>query len=167
MEAGDAQDHSKLYAQRPRTDRPSPERWRLVRQDFSLEVGGSYSPLFLVVEAGSASDAIDELAESEEFGHHIVVDEADLGDYDPETSSYGPGGQVIDLDHLMIHGCEDAKFRFLAAITAKTCLMAGCFLPTSAGTTAAKWTTEAPPCWADKSLFFKQQETTNGLDVSV
>ncbi|MBB02214.1 MAG: hypothetical protein CMJ47_06180 [Planctomyces sp.] len=71
-----------------------------------LEIGGSYTPLVLIVEADSASDAIDELADSEEFGHHIVVNEADLGDYDPETCHYGPLGQVIDLDHLMIHGCE-------------------------------------------------------------
>ena len=78
-----------------------------------LEVGGCYSPLFLVVEADSASDAIDELADNEQYGHHIVVDEADLDDYDPETSSYGPSGQVIDLDHLMIHGCDgcDVPFR--------------------------------------------------------
>lgn len=78
-----------------------------------IEIGGSYSPLFLMVEADSASDAIDELADSEEFGHHIVVAEEDLADYDPETCHYGPSGQVIDLDHLAIHGCEgfDVPFR--------------------------------------------------------
>ncbi|MEZ6142588.1 MAG: hypothetical protein R3B84_18665 [Zavarzinella sp.] len=78
-----------------------------------LEIGGCYSPLFLIVEAGSASDAIDELAESEEFGHHIVVADEDLGDYDSETCHYGPSGQVIDLDHLMIHGCEGCDVPFL------------------------------------------------------
>lgn len=77
-----------------------------------LEVGGCYSPLFLVVEADSASDAIDELADNEQYGHHIVVDEADLGDYDPETSSYGPSGQLIDLDDLMIHGCDGCDVPF-------------------------------------------------------
>ena len=69
-----------------------------------LEIGGSYTSVFLVVEANSASV---------EFGHHIVVDEADLSDYDPETCHYGPSGQVIDLDHLAFHGCEgcDVPFR--------------------------------------------------------
>lgn len=78
-----------------------------------LEIGGSYLPLFLIVEADRASDAIDELADSEKYGHHIVVDEADLGDYDPGTCQYGPSGQVIDLDHLAIHGCEGCDVPFL------------------------------------------------------
>lgn len=77
-----------------------------------LEIGGCYTSLFLVVEADSASDAIDELSDSEEFGHHIVVDEADLADYDPETCHYGPSGQVLDLDHLAIHGCEGCDTPF-------------------------------------------------------
>lgn len=77
-----------------------------------LEIGGSYTPLFLIVEADSASDAIDELAHSEKWGHNIVVDEADLGDYDPETCHYGPSGQVLDLDHLAIHGCEGCDVPF-------------------------------------------------------
>jgi len=77
-----------------------------------LEIGGCYSPIFLIVEADSASDAIDELADSEKWGHHIVVDESDLGDYDPETCHYGPSGQVLDLDHLAIHGCEGCAVPF-------------------------------------------------------
>ena len=71
-----------------------------------IEIGGSYTPLFLIVEADSAQDAIDELADSDEHGHHIVVADEDLGDYDPATCNYGPSGQVIDLDHLMIYGAE-------------------------------------------------------------
>lgn len=71
-----------------------------------LEIGGSYWPLFLVVEADSVSDAIDELADHEKYGHHIVVPEEDLGDYPEDERHYGPSGQVIDLDHLMIHGLE-------------------------------------------------------------
>lgn len=74
-----------------------------------LEVGGSYWPLFLVVEADSVSDAIDELAESEKSGHHIVVPPEDLGDYPEDERHYGPSGQVLDLDHLMIHGQEGAE----------------------------------------------------------
>lgn len=71
-----------------------------------LEIGGSYWPLFLVVEADSVSDAIDELADHEKYGHHIVVPEDDLGDYPEDERHYGPSGQVIDLDHLMIYGAE-------------------------------------------------------------
>lgn len=88
------------------TDLPvvNPGNW--FGKTWLLEIGGSYSPLFLIVEADSPSDAIDELADSETFGHHIVVADEDLGDYDSETCNYGPSGQVVDLDHLMIHGCE-------------------------------------------------------------
>jgi hypothetical protein len=74
-----------------------------------LEVGGSYWPLFLVVEADSVTDAIDELADNEKYGHNIIVDEADLGDYPEEDRHYGPSGQVLDLDHLMIHGQEGVE----------------------------------------------------------
>jgi len=79
---------------------------------YLIEIGGSYSPLFLIVEADSVSDAIDELADSEKWGHHIVVEDADLGDYDLETCHYGPSGQVLDLDHLAIHGCEGCAVPF-------------------------------------------------------
>lgn len=77
-----------------------------------LEIGGSYSPLFLIVEADSASDAIDSLADNEQYGHHILVPDEDLGDYDPETCHYGGSGQIIDLDHLAIHGCEGSDVPF-------------------------------------------------------
>ncbi len=76
-----------------------------------IEIGGSYSPLFLIVEADSVSDALDELAENEKFGHNIVVDSDDLGDY-AEEDHFGPSGQVLDLDHLMIHGRESADTPF-------------------------------------------------------
>ena len=71
-----------------------------------LEIGGSYCPLFLIVEADTIQNAIDELADNEQYGHNIVVADEDLADYDAETCNYGPSGQVIDLDHLMIHGAE-------------------------------------------------------------
>lgn len=77
-----------------------------------LEIGGSYWPLFLIVEADSASDAIDELADNEKHGHHIVVAEADLVDYPEDDRHYGPSGQVLDLDHLMIHGMEGTAVPF-------------------------------------------------------
>ena len=49
-----------------------------------LELGGSYTPLFLVVEADSVSDAIDELSDNETYGQQIHVPDSDLGDY-PEA----------------------------------------------------------------------------------
>jgi hypothetical protein len=73
-----------------------------------LEIGGSFWPLFLVVEADSVSDAIDELADHDKYGHQIVVPPEDLGDYPDDERHYGPSGQVLDLDHLMVHGQEGA-----------------------------------------------------------
>src|SRR5688572_2703498 len=80
-----------------------------------LEIGGSYWPLFLVVEADSVSDAIDELADDEKYGHQIVVPETDLDDYPEDQRHYGPSGQVLDLDHLMVHGRERAECPFPCA----------------------------------------------------
>ena len=40
-----------------------------------IEIGGCYTPLFLIVEADSVQDAIDELADNEQWGHHIIVPE--------------------------------------------------------------------------------------------
>lgn len=77
-----------------------------------LEIGGSYWPIFLIVEADSVTDAIDELADNEKYGHHIVVPPEDLGDYPEDERQYGASGQVIDLDHLMIHGQEGANCPF-------------------------------------------------------
>lgn len=77
-----------------------------------IEIGGSYWPLFLIVEADSVSDAIDELADNEKYGHQIIVAEGDLEDYPEESRHYGPSGQVLDLDHLLIHGQERVKLPF-------------------------------------------------------
>jgi hypothetical protein len=77
-----------------------------------LEVGGSYWPLFLIVEADSVTDAIDELAESEKYGFHIVVADEDLADYPEDERHYSATGKVLDLDHLLIHGQEGAECPF-------------------------------------------------------
>lgn len=77
-----------------------------------MEIGGSYWPLFLVVEADNVSDAIDELADSEKYAHHIVVPVEDLGDYPEDERHYSGSGAVIDLDHFMVHGQEGAKCPF-------------------------------------------------------
>ncbi len=51
--------------------------------------------MFLVIEADSISDAIDELADNEKYGHLIIVDDADWDDYPEEDRHYGPSGQVF------------------------------------------------------------------------
>lgn len=75
---------------------------------YLIEIGGSYWPTYLVVEADSVSEAIDELAENQKYGHLITVADEDLGDYPEDDRYYGPNGQVLDLDHLMVHGQEGA-----------------------------------------------------------
>jgi hypothetical protein len=71
-----------------------------------LEIGGSYTPLFLVVEAGSVEDAIEELSDSEKYGHLIHVPDSDLADYPEDSRHYDGSGRVIDLDWVGIHGDE-------------------------------------------------------------
>ena len=94
------------------TDMPvlNPGGW--YGKTWLLEIGGSYWPLFLVVEADSMTDAIDELAENEKYGHNIVVADEHLGDYPEDDRHYSGSGQVLDLDHLMIHGMEGSKCPF-------------------------------------------------------
>lgn len=77
-----------------------------------VEIGGSYSSFYLIVEADSISDAIDELADSEQHAHHVVVDPADLGDYPEDNRYYSGCGKVLNLDHLMVHGHEGTKQPF-------------------------------------------------------
>lgn len=74
-----------------------------------LELGGSYTPLFLVVEAGSVEDAIDELSDNEKYGHLIHVHESEVDamtDYPPDERNYDSSGRVIDTQWLAIHGVE-------------------------------------------------------------
>ncbi len=77
-----------------------------------IEIGGSFCPLFLVVEADSITDAIDELTDDKKYGHNIVVYYADLGDYPEEDRQYSGSGKVLDLDNLLIHGQERAECPF-------------------------------------------------------
>jgi hypothetical protein len=71
-----------------------------------LELGGSYTPLFLVVEAWSAQDAIDELSDNEKYGPQIHVDDQSLLDYPEDERQYDSCGRVIDTQWLGIHGNE-------------------------------------------------------------
>jgi hypothetical protein len=77
-----------------------------------LELGGSYSPLFLIVEADSMSDAVDELSDNQTYGHLIHVSDENLGDYPEDARHYNGSGRVIDLDHLLIHGKERSEVPF-------------------------------------------------------
>jgi hypothetical protein len=77
-----------------------------------LEIGGSYSSLYLVVEADSASDAIDELADNARYGHLLIVEEEYLDDYPEEDRHHSGSGHVLDLDHLAIHGAEGSAIPF-------------------------------------------------------
>jgi hypothetical protein len=62
-----------------------------------VELGGSYFPLFLFVEADSMSDAIDELAENEKYGHQIIVADDDLCDYPEDERQYFGQGRCSNL----------------------------------------------------------------------
>jgi len=77
-----------------------------------VELGGSYTSLFLVVEADSMSDAIDELSDNEKYGHQIHVSNGDLADYAEADRHYDGSGRVIDLEHVMVHGQERAELPF-------------------------------------------------------
>ena len=106
---------------------------------YLIEIGGSYWPLFLVCEADSVSDAIDELADNEKYGHLIAVAEEDFGDYPENERHYGPSGQVIDLDHVMIHGQEGAACPF-------PCTYYGDDLPGEGMKPTEFWNREEEPC---------------------
>jgi hypothetical protein len=77
-----------------------------------VEIGGSYTPLFLVVEADTVCDAIDELSDDETYGHQIHVPDSDLGDYPEDDRHYDGSGRVIDLDHVMVYGEERSEMPF-------------------------------------------------------
>ncbi len=77
-----------------------------------VEVGGSYTPLFLIVEADTISDAIDELSDDKTYGQQIHVPDSDLGDYPEDNRHYDGSGRVIDLDHVLAHGQERADLPF-------------------------------------------------------
>jgi hypothetical protein len=77
-----------------------------------VEIGGSYTPLFVVVEADTVSDAIDELSDNKQYGHQIHVSLGDLGDYPEDDRHYDGSGRVIDLEHVMVHGQERTDLPF-------------------------------------------------------
>jgi hypothetical protein len=94
------------------TDIPviNPDGW--FGKTWLVELGGSYSALYLVVEADSMSDAIDELSDDEVFGNQIHVPDENLADYPEDSRHYDGSGRVIDLDHVLIHGQERSDVPF-------------------------------------------------------
>ncbi len=85
----------------------NPSSW--FGKTWLIEIGCGFSSIFFAVEADSVTDAIDEFSGSE-FGHHILIDDTDLADYmedDGEIDGYfNDGGQLCNLDNLLIHGEE-------------------------------------------------------------
>ena len=77
-----------------------------------IEIEGGFCPQFLAVEAESPSDALDELASNEKFTHLFTVPDENLADYPEDERHYGPSGQVLDLDHVLVHGQEGSKCPF-------------------------------------------------------
>ena len=63
---------------------------------LQISVSNALNP-FLIIEAESAQDAIDELADSEQFGH--LIDADDVGE---DTYLAGNDSHPVDLDHLHI-----------------------------------------------------------------
>ncbi|OJW08017.1 MAG: hypothetical protein BGO49_20725 [Planctomycetales bacterium 71-10] len=77
-----------------------------------VELGGSYTPLFLVIEADTIADAIDVLSDDPLYGPQVHVPDSDLGDYPEDSRQYDGSGRVIDLEHLMVHGREGCDLPF-------------------------------------------------------
>lgn len=88
----------------------NPDGW--FGKTWLIELGGSYTPLLLIIEADTMSDAIEELSDNETYGHQIHVPESDLADYPDDSRYYDGSGRVLDLDHLMIHGLERSDVPF-------------------------------------------------------
>lgn len=65
-----------------------------------IEVGVGNGNYFLAVEADTQTDAIDVLADSDQFGHAINID---VEDVDEDTSTAGNDGHPVDLTNVAIH----------------------------------------------------------------
>lgn len=58
---------------------------------------------YVAIEADNEGDAIDTLADSEEFGHIINIGPDDDRFEDPEVERAGNDGHPVDLDQLVMH----------------------------------------------------------------
>ena len=71
-----------------------------------IELLGAGPPLWVVVEAGSISDAIEVLSDDPEFGYVLHVRERDLGAYPEGERQFDNKGRVIDTDKVRVHGWD-------------------------------------------------------------
>lgn len=110
-----------------------------------IAINYGHDSLLLIAEADTMANAIDELADSKEHGHLILVSDPDLADYDPENCEYGPSGQVIDTSDVLIHGVEGKAIPF-------SCMYHGKNLPESGICPTAF-------CWNDLDNRSKMSDT--------
>ena len=97
--------HGKLNGHEIEAEVINPGDW--FGKTWLVEIGGCAWPTFVAVEADSVTDAIDELSGNDKYGHNLVVEDADLGRLPRGFAHCNDGGQVLDLDNILIHG-EDA-----------------------------------------------------------
>ena len=71
-----------------------------------IELLGAGPPLWVVVEAGSITDAIEVLSDDPEFGYVLHVRERDLGAYPEDERQFDNKGRVIDTDKVRVHGWD-------------------------------------------------------------
>jgi hypothetical protein len=80
---------------------------------IQVAIANALNP-FVLVEAGSCEDAIDELADSDRFGHLINIDEDDAdADADEDTFRAGNDGHPVCLDNVHIQQAPKAVTYFL------------------------------------------------------
>ena len=66
-----------------------------------------HGPHFVAVEADSVTDAIDEFSGNDKYGHNLSWSRTPTLPITPRIRRYyNDGGQVCDLDNIMIHGEE-------------------------------------------------------------
>jgi hypothetical protein len=65
---------------------------------------------YLIVEADSEQDAIDELADSDKYGHAINLDEKDVDPNDENVARAGNDSHPVDLDNVTIQKATGAKY---------------------------------------------------------
>jgi hypothetical protein len=76
-----------------------------------IEIGGCM-PVWVVVEAGSVSDAIEVLSDDPEFGHAVHVRDEDLAAYPEGERHHDRRGRVIDPERVTVHGRKDADLPY-------------------------------------------------------
>ena len=97
----------------------NPDGW--FGKTWLIELGGSYTPLFLVVEAFSLTDAIDVLSFDETYGHQIHVKTATLKTTPRMTGLRQQRSSHRHASTSRSMGVKAATRPFPSAITAMDC----------------------------------------------